>query len=235
MTSPNGLLLVDKPAGPTSHDIVDRVRKALGLRAVGHAGTLDPFASGLLILGIGKGTKALTALVGQDKTYEIEARLGARTDTFDREGKITEELSADQLAALTASPITREAIEAALIPLRGAIKQKAPLYSAIKLQGKKLYELARAGTATEDLRPVRDVTIHELTLVEYVWPVLKLRARVSSGTYIRSLVDDLGTALGVGAYTQELRRTAIGSYPVDGAIVGDRMTAEAIEGKMLGL
>lgn len=233
MTPPNGLLLVDKPAGPTSHDIVDRVRKALGIRAVGHAGTLDPFASGLLILGIGKGTKSLTALVGQDKTYEIEARLGARTDTFDREGKITEELSAERKAGFEAHPIPRETIEAALASFRGPIKQKAPLYSAIKLQGKKLYELARAGTATEELRPTRDVTIHELALVDYAWPALKLRARVSSGTYIRSLVDDLGTALGVGAYTQELRRTAIGSYSVEGAIVGDRMTREEVEGRVM--
>lgn len=233
MNSPNGLIFVDKPTGPTSHDIVDRVRRALGIRAVGHAGTLDPFASGLLILGVGKGTKMLTALVGHDKTYEIEARLGAQTDTFDREGKIVAELSPERLEVLKASPISTEMIEAALIPFRGAIKQKAPLYSAIKIKGKKLYELARAGKATEELRPVRDVTIHELTLIDYHWPVLKLRAQVSSGTYIRSLVDDIGSLLGVGAYTQELRRTKIGAYLVEGAIDGNMITQEEIARRLV--
>lgn len=226
MTSPSGLLLVDKPSGPTSHDIVDRVRKALGLRAVGHAGTLDPFASGLLILGIGKGTKALTALVGLDKAYEIEARLGARTDTFDREGAVLTDTR-------PITPPTQAAIEAALERFRGPIKQKAPLFSAIKQGGKKLYELARAGTATEAMRPERDVTIHELTLKEYAWPKLVLMARVSSGTYIRSLVDDLGNALEVGGYVQELRRTQIGTFSVKNAIGEARLTREEIERVLL--
>ncbi len=226
MTSLDGLLLVDKPSGPTSHDIVDRVRKALGIRAVGHAGTLDPFASGLLILGIGKGTKALTALVGLDKTYEIEARLGARTDTFDREGAVMTDTR-------PITPPTEATIEAALQRFRGPIKQKAPLYSAIKRGGKKLYELARAGTATEAMRPERDVTVYELTLKEFAWPRLVFVARVSSGTYIRSLVDDLGNALGVGGYVQELRRTRIGTHMVDDAANGEGMTREGIEKALL--
>jgi tRNA pseudouridine55 synthase len=221
MTSFDGLLLVDKPSGPTSHDIVDRVRRALGIRAVGHAGTLDPFASGLLILGVGKGTKRLTALVGHDKTYEIEARLGQRTDTFDREGQ---PLGTPHQG----EPPSRDTIEALLPHFRGTIQQKAPLYSAIKRQGKKLYELARAGTATEDMRPIREVTIHELELLEYVWPTLKLRARVSSGTYIRSLVDDIGTELGTGAFVQELRRTRVGELDVANAIDGDHLSLESI-------
>lgn len=228
MTSPDGLLLVDKPSGPTSHDLVDRVRKALGIRAVGHAGTLDPFASGLLILGLGKGTKALTALVGLDKTYEIEARLGTRTDTFDREGAVLTDTRPIE-------PPSQATIERALEGFRGAIKQKAPLFSAIKQGGKKLYELARAGIATEEMRPERDVTIYELTLNAYTWPKLILTARVSSGTYIRSLVDDLGTALGVGGYVQELRRTKIGVFSVAGAIDGKDVTKEAIEKALLPL
>ncbi len=227
MESLNGLILVDKPTGPTSHDIVDRVRRALGIRAVGHAGTLDPFASGLLILGVGKGTKALTALVGLDKAYEATAILGATTDTFDREGVVTP-------STVTTIP-TLEQIEAALPAFRGTIQQKAPLYSAIKLKGKKLYELARAGTATEELRPVREVTIHELSLISYEWPVLRLHMRVSSGTYIRSLVDDLGRALGVGAYTDGLRRTMIGGYSVEKAINGDTITKDAIEQRLISL
>lgn len=222
MTSYDGLLLVDKPSGPTSHDIVDRVRRALGIHAVGHAGTLDPFASGLLILGVGKGTKRLTALVGHDKVYEIEARLGQRTDTFDREGHPLGD-------PYQGEPPSRDAIEAILPHFRGTIQQKAPLYSAIKRQGKKLYELARAGTATEDMRPVREVTIHELELVEYTWPTLKLRAHVSSGTYIRSLVDDIGTELGTGAFVQELRRTKVGEFDVKNAIDGDHVTKEIID------
>lgn len=221
----NGLILVDKPSGPTSHDIVDRVRHVLGIRAVGHAGTLDPFASGLLILGVGKGTKALTALVGLDKAYEATAILGATTDTFDREGVVTP-------SAVTTIP-TLEQVEAALPAFRGTIQQKAPLYSAIKLKGKKLYELARAGTATEALRPVREVTIYELSLISYEWPVLRLHMRVSSGTYIRSLVDDLGRVLCVGAYTDELRRTMIGKYSVDGAISGNQITTEMIQNGVL--
>ncbi len=227
MTSYDGLLLVDKPSGPTSHDIVDRVRRALGIRAVGHAGTLDPFASGLLILGIGKGTKRLTALVGHDKTYEITATLGQRTDTFDREGQPLGE-------PYQGEPPTRELIEAVLPHYRGTLQQKAPLYSAIKRQGKKLYELARAGTATEEMRPVREVTIHELELVDYRWPTLKLRAHVSSGTYIRSLVDDIGAELGTGAFVQELRRTMVGVFAVEGAVHGDNLTTSTIQHSLLG-
>ena len=223
METLNGLILIDKPVGPTSHDIVNRVRRSLNIRAVGHAGTLDPFASGLLILGIGKGTKSLTALVGVDKVYEVEAKLGATTDTFDREGVIKEVVAADTI------PPSQQRVEAVLKLFVGAIQQKAPLYSAIKLKGKKLYELARAGTATEDLRPVRDIVIHELTLLEYAWPTLKLRVHSSSGTYIRSLVDDIGATLGVGAYCQELRRTKIADYDVKNAIDGNTITAEKID------
>ncbi len=211
MTSPNGLLFVDKPSGPTSHDIVDQARRLLGTRRIGHAGTLDPFASGLLILGVNNGTKALTNLVGLEKTYEIEATLGYRTDTFDREGQPIGEPFAGHAPS-------REDVDIVLAGFRGTVEQKAPLFSAIKRQGKKLYELARAGVATEDMRPTRTVTIFSLELLDYTWPTLKLRAHVSSGTYVRSLVDDIGAALGTGAFVQELRRTHVGSYDVLEAI-----------------
>ncbi len=224
----HGLLLVDKPPGPTSHDIVDRVRKALGLRAVGHAGTLDPFASGLLLLGVGKGTKALTALVGQQKTYWVQARFNAQSDTFDRLGVITE-----VVAPKSAPPIAE--IEAVFSQFLGEQDQRAPIYSAIKRQGKKLYELARAGTITDEERPVRRVAIHELHIVDVAWPVITFAVTVSSGTYIRSLVDDIGVALGTRAYVEELRRTHIGSYSVQGAILGDALKQDTVAAALLPL
>lgn len=224
----HGLLLLDKPPGPTSHDVVDRVRKALGIRAVGHAGTLDPFASGLLLLGVGKGTKALTALVGQQKTYWVQARLNAFSDTFDRMGAITE--VEHPRAAPSAAELT-----AVLEGFLGEQDQRAPIYSAIKRDGKKLYELARAGQITDEERPVRRITIHELHLVEVTWPSITFAVTVSSGTYIRSLVDDIGAKLGTRAYVEELRRTHIGPYSVQGALIADHLTREAVERALLPL
>ncbi len=225
----DGLLLVDKPVGCTSHDIVDRVRKALKIRAVGHAGTLDPFASGLLILGINKGTKALTPLVGLDKDYEVTIELGKRTDTFDSEGEVTEEMD------LNKPQPTFEQIKQALIPFTGTFLQKAPLYSAKKLNGTPLYKLARAGTATEDLRPSKEITISSLEIRSYEWPKLSLGVHASSGTYIRSLADDLGQALGVGGYAIELRRTTIGKYSIEQSLSGNELTPEKIAEKLLPL
>ncbi len=225
----DGLLLIDKPVGCTSHDIVDRVRRALHIRAVGHAGTLDPFASGLLILGIGKGTKALTPLVGLDKKYEVTIELGKRTETFDTEGEVTETMDPSK------SQPTLEQIQNALLPFTGTFLQKAPLYSAKKLHGTPLYKLARAGTATEDLRPEKEITIFSLAIRAYNWPMLELDVHSSSGTYIRSLADDLGQALGTGGYAFALRRTMIGAYDIKDAIIGDKLTAEAIETALIRL
>lgn len=222
----DGLLLIDKPAGPTSHDMVDVVRRATGMRAVGHAGTLDPFATGLLILGLGKATKWLTQLVGLDKTYEATLRLGATSDTFDRDGVISP----------TANPTdipTLEQIESTLNTYRGTFEQRAPLYSAKKLQGKKLYELARAGTATESMRPTKQITIHRLEIVSYTYPELTLLVDCSYGTYIRSLADDIGRDLGVGAYLTELRRTAIGAYSVQTALSRAQITREEIDAHLI--
>lgn len=200
------LLFIDKPAGWTSHDVVAKLRGVLKIRKIGHAGTLDPFATGLLILGVGPGTKQLTALVGLDKTYETTLKLGATSTTFDPEGKITE-TALDPLHIPSLSDI-----EQALDLFRGGYEQRAPLHSAKKRAGKKLYELARAGQATEDMRPVKHIRIDELTVIGYAWPELRLRVSCSSGTYIRSLGDDIGRALGVGAYVQQLRRTRIGNF-----------------------
>ncbi len=225
----DGLLLVDKPVGCTSHDIVARVRRALKIRAVGHAGTLDPFASGLLILGIGKGTKALTALVGADKKYIVTVKLGERTETFDSEGAVTDTMKPDL------APPTRETIQTALLPFTGTFSQKAPLYSAKKLNGVPLYKLARAGEATEDLRPSKDVTIFSLEILSYQWPLLELAVHCSSGTYIRSLADDLGEALNTYGHAVQLRRTMIGERHVKDALSGDTLTTELIQTALIPL
>ena len=206
--APSGFLLVDKPVGPTSHDIVDAARRALGTRKIGHAGTLDPFASGLLILAVGAKTKEISKFVGLDKAYEATLRLGAASDTMDRTGVITEQKDC--------APISRETFETALEKFRGEIEQVPPMYSAKKIGGKKLYELARAGETVER-KPVR-VTILELELIDYAWPIAKIHTRVSSGTYIRALADDIGKMLGCGAYLEELRRTTIGSFDVKDAV-----------------
>ena len=206
--APAGFLLIDKPIGPTSHDIVDVARRALRTRKIGHAGTLDPFASGLLILAVGKATKELSRFVGLDKAYEAKLKLGASSDTMDRTGVIAEQKDC--------TAVSRGTFEAALERFRGQIEQVPPMYSAKKIGGRKLYELAREGRQIER-KPVR-VTVHELELVSYAWPYAEIRCRVSSGTYIRALADDLGKALGCGAYLEELRRTAVGTHEVEDAV-----------------
>ncbi len=201
--------MIDKPTGWTSHDVVAKLRGILKIRRIGHAGTLDPFATGLLIVGVGPATKKLTALVGLDKTYEATARLGATSTTFDPEGEITENKGYER-------PTIDDVIDI-LKRFQGSHDQKAPLHSAKKVGGKKLYELARKGKATEEMRPVKTVTIHDLRLVDYEWPFLKFQVTCSSGTYIRTLADDIGRALGCGAYLTQLRRTRVGDYRVDDA------------------
>ncbi len=213
----DALLLIDKAADWTSHDVVNRVRKIFNTRRVGHAGTLDPFATGLLILGVGTATKELTALVGLDKTYEATAILGATTTTFDTEGEV---IPTDMTGK---TPPTIEDIERAFDQFRGSYTQLAPIFSAKKIKGKKLYDLARAGKATEEMRPSKLVQIKELTIINYSWPVLHFRVNCSSGTYIRSLADDIGRALGCGAYLTALRRLKIGEYDVKDAKTIDQL------------
>ena len=209
----SGFLLVDKPTGPTSHDIVDVVRRALKTRRVGHAGTLDPFATGLLILAVGKATKEISKFVGLDKTYEAAIRLGATSDTMDRTGVIE---------AMACGVVGEAAVDGILEKFRGGQLQTPPMYSAKKVGGKKLYELAREGKEIER-EPVK-ITVHELELLSYDWPYLKIRARVSSGTYIRALAHDIGQALGCGAYPEELRRTRVGDFDVTNAVAPERVT-----------
>ena len=217
----SGFILIDKPSGPTSHDVVDALRRVLGIRKIGHAGTLDPFASGLLILAIGKATKEISKFVGLDKTYEADIRLGAVSDTMDRTGQIT--------GVECASPDIAE-VKNVLAKFIGGQEQVPPMFSAKKVGGRKLYELARAGE-TVVRQPVK-VTIHEIELLSYEWPILKIRTRVSSGTYIRALAHDIGAALGCGAYLEELRRMTIGEFKVEDALKTNELSSEAIETRL---
>lgn len=205
-----GLLLVDKPAGWTSFDVVNYVRKIVaqveGKKPkqvkVGHTGTLDPFATGLLVLLVGKEyTKRAAELSKLDKTYEITMKLGETSTTGDPEGEIT-----------PVSDTTPEetALKETLQQFTGIIEQVPPAYSAIKVNGQRAYKLARAGKKVE-IEP-RKVTINRLELLSYVYPEVRLVADVSSGTYIRTLAEDIGKALGTGAYTTALRRTSVGKY-----------------------
>ncbi|MBR5419109.1 tRNA pseudouridine(55) synthase TruB [Candidatus Saccharibacteria bacterium] len=202
------IIFVDKPSGMSSFGAVARVRRILSQREghkvkVGHTGTLDPFATGLLILLAGKATKKAPELTKKDKVYEATIRLGATSTTGDPEGEITE----------TGAKIpTCEEIEAILPKFRGEIQQTPPAFSAIKINGQRAYELARAGKDVEI--PSRTVTIYELEITDYEAPILKIRTHVSSGTYIRTLAEDLGKALGCGAYCTELRRTKIADYDI---------------------
>ncbi|MCX7653781.1 MAG: tRNA pseudouridine(55) synthase TruB [Fervidobacterium sp.] len=203
----SGLILVDKEKGPTSHDIVDKVRKILGIKQVGHAGTLDPFATGLLIIGVGKATRLLEYLQGETKKYIVKMKLGIITDTFDITGKVMEE-----------HPITvsEEDINTVINSFVGTYKQIPPAYSAKKHQGKKLYELAREGKMIN--LPPREVTIYEINKVKINIPYVEFEAKVSAGTYIRSLCMDIGYTLGCGATAVELRRIQVGKFRVEDSI-----------------
>jgi tRNA pseudouridine55 synthase len=210
-----GLLLVDKPEGITSHDVVSRVRKLVGTRKVGHAGTLDPMATGLLVLGIESGTKLLTFIVGKDKTYEATIRLGSSTVTDDREGDVLTTATPDQI-----SEITEEAILAGISKLSGVIQQKPSAVSAIKVDGERAYARVRAGEEVD--LPSREVTVSKFEVFgeirfknEYI--ELDVVVDSSSGTYIRALARDLGNDLGVGGHLTALRRNRIGEFDLSNA------------------
>ena len=207
-----GLLLVDKPEGITSHDVVSRVRKLLGTRKVGHAGTLDPMATGLLVLGIESGTKLLTFIVGKDKTYEATIRLGSSTVTDDREGEILTTSTLEQL-----SQVSKESILLGIAKLTGVIQQKPSAVSAIKVDGERAYARVRAGEEVD--LPSREVTVSRFDLVSEIRFTedhinLDVLVDCSSGTYIRALARDLGNDLGVGGHLTALRRTRVGEFEV---------------------
>ena len=207
----SGILLIDKPAGITSHDVVARTRKRAGTRKVGHAGTLDPMATGLLVLGINNSTRLLTSLVGLDKEYFATIRLGSATNTDDADGEPIEVAEPGRVEALTAA-----AVSAALVPLTGAIRQVPSSVSAIRVDGKRAYTLVREGETVE--LAARSVTVSALEVFgsrrEAGFYDLDVRVRCSSGTYIRAIARDLGASLGVGGHLTALRRSMIGPFSV---------------------
>lgn len=212
----NKMLLIDKPADWTSFDVVAKIRGTARTISgnkkikVGHAGTLDPFATGLLIVLIGDETKKQDIYMKQDKEYEATLFLGATSTTGDPEGDITPQ---------ECEKPGQKAIVASLEALQGTISQTPPIYSAIKVDGKRAYKLARAGEMPE-MKP-REVVIHEIELLGYDFPELNIRVSCSSGTYIRTLAEDIGKALGCGAYLTALRRTKIGDYGIKNAVTVD--------------
>lgn len=229
MTVQPGLLLVDKPAGITSHDVVAKVRRLAGTRKVGHAGTLDPMATGLMLLGIESATKLLTFLVGEDKTYLATIRLGASTVTDDAEGDVLERAEPDQITELFSR--LGEALEPALSKLRGQISQRPSAVSAIKVDGQRAYARVRSGedvvlearavtvSRFELLAPPRLVETPEASFID-----LDVVVDCSSGTYIRALARDLGADFGVGGHLTSLRRTRIGDFRIE-----DAPSLEALE------
>ena len=205
----SGFILINKPKGPTSHDIVDKLRKITKIRKIGHAGTLDPLASGLMILAIGrKATKRISQFVKLDKEYIAKIKLGADTDTYDQEGKIIKEYNVKDLE--------KKQIKKVLKKFKGQQEQLPPMYSAKKIKGKKLYELARKGEDIE--RKPSKIEIYKIKLLSYNYPDLEIKIHCSSGTYIRSLAYDIGQELKSGAYLQELKRTKINKFKLKKAI-----------------
>jgi tRNA pseudouridine55 synthase len=215
-----GILLVDKPPGITSHDVVDHVRKAAGIRRVGHTGTLDPRATGLLILCVGGATRLSEHLTALDKTYEGTMRLGIVTDSFDLDGAVLEQRPVPELTA--------DDVQQACDRYTGDIEQIPPMVSAVKIGGQRLYKMARQGETVE--RKPRPVKVHEFSVLGYAAPDAHIRVRCTSGTYVRSLCHDVGAALGCGAALACLRRTWVGSYCVDKAVpLGALTNRESVE------
>lgn len=209
----SGFLNIHKPIGLTSHDVVARVRRALNIKKIGHAGTLDPLADGVLILCLSSATRLSEYVMQSTKRYRARVRLGIVTNTYDAEGQI--------LRQQDAAFITRADVERALTDFLGDIQQIPPMYSAIKQGGRKLYELARAGEEVE--RQARPVTITALTISGWQPPEFTLDVTCSAGTYIRSLAFDLGESLGVGAHLSGLTRTASGAFTLDQAVPLDML------------
>lgn len=212
-----GILNIDKPSGMTSHDVVSRVRRLTGTRRVGHAGTLDPLATGVLVVCVGQATRLVEYVVGRPKTYETTVRLGQTTNTYDADGKIERTRPV---------AVTDDQLQVALAPFRGVIEQVPPMYSAIKRNGQPLYKLARQGVTVE--RAARVVTIYDLQLLGRDGDDVTLRINCSTGTYVRSLAHDLGEALGCGGHVTALRRTRVGLFSAESSIPLGQLSAENV-------
>ena len=198
----SGVLLVDKPSGPTSHDVVDAIRRRFRLRKVGHGGSLDPQATGLLVILVGQGTKLAGQFMNSDKTYEGSMRLGVATDSQDAQGKVIQEADC--------SHVTGERLEAEIAKFRGDILQTPPMVSAVKKDGVPLYKLARKGKTVE--REPKLIHVYEFRLTEFALPHARFVLRCTKGTYVRTICHDVGQALGCGAMLDQLRRTECAGF-----------------------
>lgn len=222
----DGVLLVDKPCGPTSHDVVAAIRHRFRIKKVGHGGTLDPAATGLLVILLGKGTKLSGLFIGGDKTYVGRMRLGVTTDSHDADGSILEEHDA--------SEVTREQLDAQVAVFTGDLYQTPPMVSAVKVNGVPLYKRARRGETVE--RAPRLIHVYEFTLTGFTAPQADFVVRCTKGTYVRTLCHDIGQALGCGAHLDKLTRTACGDLRVDDALALDDVLAlsrEDLRGRLL--
>lgn len=218
----NGIVVIDKPKGVTSHDVVGMMRKRFGTRRVGHTGTLDPMATGVLPVCVGNATRAADMLIESDKRYTAEFILGKTTDTLDIEGTVTGE---------TDVTVTEDEVRRAVFKFVGEISQIPPMYSAIKKDGKKLYELAREGKEIE--REARNITIYSIDILRVDLPLVVIDVKCSKGTYIRTLCDDIGKALGCGATMTALRRTATAGFTEDIALTIDELDKLEDKGTVL--
>jgi tRNA pseudouridine55 synthase len=221
----SGVLMMDKPHGMTSHDVVAAVRRCLGMRAVGHTGTLDPEASGLLLLCLGRGTKFARFFEALEKTYWAVMRLGVCTDTQDATGSVTRQCDV--------ATVEKAQVETVLAQFRGAIQQVPPMYSAVKHRGQRLYHLARQGQIVP--RDPREVFIRRLELLHVEGPWVTLSVTCSKGTYIRTLCEDIGLALGYGAHLQHLQRCRIGPFSLRHACALERLQQQAADGVLEAL
>lgn len=216
----DGFLVIDKPAGITSHDVVNRVRRILGIRKIGHTGTLDPFATGVLPIAVCEGTKAIPFLDEGEKGYDASICLGVSTDTLDHTGKV--------LSRSDCSFVTPEAFVEAVKKFSGQISQLPPMFSAIKQDGQPLYKLARKGIDVE--RKSRQVTIYSIEILKFDMPHVEIRVKCSRGTYIRSLSDDIGQYLGCGATLSGLRRTSSGLFRIEDAVTLSELESLKLNG-----
>lgn len=214
----NGLLVINKSKDWTSFDVVAKVRNLLNVKKVGHTGTLDPMATGVLVLCLGKATKLAQKMIGLDKEYIGEITLGATSDTDDAEGEIIENKEAGEKSL--------KEVERAVQSFEGLIEQIPPAYSAKKIKGKRAYKLAREGKKVE-LKPV-EVTIYELEILNYQWPKIQVRMKCSKGFYVRALARDVGEKLGVGGYLSALQRTRVGEYTLDQAMEIEGVNEERV-------
>ena len=208
----HGMITIYKEAGYTSSDVVARLRGILHMKKIGHTGTLDPDAEGVLPVCLGNGTKLCELIADRDKEYVAVMRLGTVTDTQDMSGEVLRSIPDEEVTAM----VTESGIEEAAACFRGMISQFPPMYSAVKINGKRLYQLARQGRTVE--RPAREVTIHELVITKVELPLVTMRVRCSKGTYIRTLCQDIGEKLGTGGTMESLLRTRVGSFTLDQSI-----------------